>query len=197
MTSEAKSVSGARGGSVALVLSLTLVRIPLAAAFAVLLLAAPQAPWRLWACVAIVVAIELSDLADGMLARRQRVASELGAALDPYADSVSRLTVYWSLAAAGLALWPVPLVMAVRDVTVAYSRILLARRGRTVAAAASGKIKAICQGAAALGLLLVPLLKSATDWAAILSWLVICVTAASAVEYVWKGCLVLGKEADE
>ena len=69
--------------------------------------------------------------------------STWGAALDPYMDSFSRLIVYWTLACAGLVTPLVPLVMALRDVTVAYCRIFLARAGHTVAANWSGKIDSV------------------------------------------------------
>ena len=48
--------------------------------------------------------IELTDALDGAIARARGVTSELGATLDPLTDSMSRLIVYWTLAAAGGAL---------------------------------------------------------------------------------------------
>lgn len=194
MSTVSEMATDRRRGRFALVLGVTLVRIPLAVALAGLLLAAPKA---VWAALAVIVLIEVSDLADGLLARRHAVVSELGAALDPYCDSVSRLIVYWSLAAAGRAWWAVPLVMALRDVTTAYSRILLARRGRTVAAALSGKIKAVVQGAAALPLVALPWFDpSVRLWLMpAVSWAVIAVTAASAIEYVARAARVFSKDA--
>jgi CDP-diacylglycerol--glycerol-3-phosphate 3-phosphatidyltransferase len=129
---------------------------------------------------------EVTDALDGFFARRLGVVSETGAMLDPYADSVSRLIVYWSLAGAGSALAFVPLVMAVRDVTVAYARITWVRQGKSVSARLSGKVKAVVQGVAAFALLWGPLYVKATGvWITVaLSWLVIAVTVYSAVDYV-------------
>ena len=84
---------------------------------------------------------------------------------------------------APLALPVVPLVMALRDVTVAYTRLHLAAHGGSVSARRSGKIKAVVQGAGAMLLLLMPVL----GWPGgktVVSWIVLGVTAASAVEYV-------------
>ncbi|MEM7357205.1 MAG: CDP-alcohol phosphatidyltransferase family protein, partial [Acidobacteriota bacterium] len=98
----------------------------------------------------------------------------------------ARLIVYWSLAAAGLTLAVLPLVMALRDITVAYSRLSMAQHGVSVAARRSGKIKAWVQGLGAIFLLLGPLHVgwSSPGSVVVASWLVLLVTAASAIEYV-------------
>jgi CDP-diacylglycerol--glycerol-3-phosphate 3-phosphatidyltransferase len=129
--------------------------------------------------------IELTDLLDGFSARRLNLVSEQGAMLDPYADSVSRLIVFWSMASVNYIIFLVPLVMAVRDVTVAYSRIILTRNNRSVAAKRSGKIKAIVQGVGAFFILLGPVYWKVTGtWTIhLFSWIVIIATAASVVEY--------------
>lgn len=136
-------------------------------------------------CLALLGLIEISDLLDGFSARRLGIVSEEGAMLDPYADSVSRLIVFWSMASVNYIIFLVPLVMALRDVTVAYSRIVLTRHNRSVAAKKSGKIKAIVQGVGAFAILLGPVYwKWIGTWPkVVLSWIVIIATAASVVEY--------------
>jgi cardiolipin synthase len=71
-----------------------------------LVLAVPVAalvPWsahHLWATTAslvLIVIIEASDVLDGTLARKINSTSHFGKVFDPYADSISRLIVYWSL----------------------------------------------------------------------------------------------------
>jgi len=169
-----------------LVLSLTLARIPLALAFAALYAAAAPSIARILAGLILLGLMELSDVFDGLIARRLGVVSEWGAMLDPYADSFSRLVVFWSLALAGYVLWITVLVMALRDVTVSYCRVTLTRSGRTVRAMRSGKIKAIVQAVAGLIIVLAPAFErwiGAWIYPA-LSWLVALVTAASAAEYV-------------
>ncbi len=182
--------STAVSGRYLLVQGMTLVRIPLAIAFSAVLLqtqalySAPSVPVIL-ACSVLLACSEVSDFLDGFLARRLGVVSEWGAMLDPYSDSVSRLIVYWSLATAGLALGVVPLVMAIRDVTVAYCRITWVRRGKSVSAKWSGKIKAVVQGVVAFALLWNPLLVEMIGRAVVpLSWLVIAVTVYSAIDYL-------------
>ncbi len=166
-----------------LVQAVTAVRLPLAAAFALVVLGLGSAPPAPYVALALLVLIEVSDGLDGWLARRLGVVSTWGEMFDPFVDSVSRLVVYWSLAAAGLTFAVLPLVMALRDVTVAYSRLLLQSRGRSVSARWSGKIKATVQGVGAMFLVLAPL-GPMPEAATAVSWFVLVVTGLSAVEYV-------------
>jgi len=169
-----------------LVQSLTAVRIPLAVAFAITLPQTVADPSRLWLCLVLLGLQELSDVLDGWLARRLGVVSEWGKLFDPFADSTSRLIVYWSLAVAGRTFAVVPLVMAVRDITVAYSRLALTRQGGSVGARRSGKVKAWVQGLGAMFLLMAPLHLAWSGDASpqVASWVVLVVTASSAIEYV-------------
>ncbi len=159
-----------------------------------LLLALPVAvlvPWSLhetWATTAsvfLILTIEASDILDGTLARSINSTSQFGKVFDPYADSISRLIVYWSLAVLSRCLYFVPLVMAVRDVTVAYARMVMMRRGMDVSARHTGKLKAVVQGLCALGLMAGPLYWGSHERVVVitLSAAVIIVTVASMVDY--------------
>ncbi len=123
--------------------ALTLGRIVLAPLFFILVsLAGPGLSPALIAGWVVLLAIELSDLLDGFVARRFGQESELGKVLDPFADSISRLTYFVALAgAAVLPVW-VLLVLVYRDVSVAYIRVMLSREGKLMSARLSGKVKA-------------------------------------------------------
>jgi len=183
--------SSCRKSSFRIVQSLTLSRLPLAAAFAAVLLSfdrslpVPQSPSVLIFCAILLVLLELTDLLDGIVARKTRTVTEWGAMLDPYADSIARLTVYWALAYRGLAMALVPLVMACRDVTVAYCRIILARCNKSVSAKWSGKMKAQFQSVGSIFLLLGPFYWETTGKWTIhaLSGIVAVVTLVSVFEY--------------
>lgn len=172
---------------------MTLIRIPMAVAFGLILVYTSPSDLKLIACLALLGLIEASDLLDGVIARRYGLVSEYGAMLDPYADSITRLIVYWSMAAHDLVLFLVPLAMALRDVTVAYARISLAKKNRTVSAKRSGKIKAMFQAIGAFVALLGPYYwDKIGDWSFFaLSWVLITVTLLSAVEYVRAALLAL------
>jgi CDP-diacylglycerol--glycerol-3-phosphate 3-phosphatidyltransferase len=186
------NITGTKRFRFFVVFLLTISRGPLAVSFAVLFLTVGTGWTRIVLGLFLLAAMELTDLLDGFVARRLGVVTEWGAALDPYMDSFSRLTVYWTLACAGLTLPLVPLVMALRDVTVAYCRIFLARAGHTVAANWSGKIKAVVQGVTAMVIVAEPVYRPLLgSWLTSLgAWVVIVVTLASAAEYVKQAAVV-------
>ena len=169
-----------------LIQSVTLARIPLAIVFSIVLHTKEFAVHTLIWSTALLVLIEATDLLDGIFARRHSLVSEYGAMLDPFADSLSRLIIYWSLASQGLVLFLVPLCMALRDITVAYARILLAKKAQSVSARSSGKIKASVQAVGSFLLLFGPVYWNITgDWTInVLSGIIITVTLLSTVEYV-------------
>ncbi len=160
-------------------------RLVFAAGVAVLTLWSRDQRWAIIASTALILAIEISDFADGHLARKHGAVSVWGKMFDPYVDSLSRLTVYWSLAVTGRCLAFVPLLMAMRDVTTAYARILLVRSGRDIGARFTGKLKAVVQGVCALLLMAGPLYCGRWEQHLIyvLSFLVAAVTLASLVDY--------------
>lgn len=166
--------------------SMTLGRIPIAVLFLVVLIYGRETTFTLVLNLFLLSLIEFTDLFDGIIARKFGLVTESGATLDPFADSVSRLIVYWALATQGLVLFLVPLIMALRDITVAYSRIVLTQNNRTVAAKKSGKLKATVQAIGSFLALLGPFYwEHLGRWSFYaLSWIIITVTFLSAIEYV-------------
>lgn len=166
--------------------SITLIRIPFSIIFAILFLSSEHTTLTLVLSIVLLILIEVTDAIDGKIARRFDLVSEYGATLDPFSDSITRLIIYWSLASKNFVIFLVPLSMAVRDITVAYSRIILAQKKRSVSARISGKIKAFVQAIGSFLALLGPLYWNHTGpWIIyMLSWIIISVTLLSAVEYV-------------
>jgi CDP-diacylglycerol--glycerol-3-phosphate 3-phosphatidyltransferase len=101
--------------------------------------------------LAVVILAELSDLLDGIVARRRNVVTELGKILDPMADSIFRLSFFFALTQGfvKLPLWLV-LLFFYRDSVVSLLRTVCALRGIALAARMSGKIKAAVQGTVAI-----------------------------------------------
>lgn len=129
----------------------TLSRLVLAPLFLVAFVGGGDAglPWAL----ALAVFFEVTDMVDGYVARRLEQTSQLGKILDPLADSVSRFTVFLGFLVEGWAgVWAIaPLFW--RDSIVSTVRVLAASQGVLVSARFSGKLKAIVQGAAIVGIL--------------------------------------------
>lgn len=90
----------------------------------------------------IFIIIELSDLFDGILARKMKEESQLGKILDPFADSFSRLTYF--ICFSGIKIMPlwILLILVYRDLTVSFFRIYLSKKGFLHGSRWSGKIKA-------------------------------------------------------
>jgi CDP-diacylglycerol--glycerol-3-phosphate 3-phosphatidyltransferase len=92
--------------------------------------------------ILLFVIIELTDLFDGMVARSRNEVSDTGKILDPFADSFSRLTYFICFAGSGfMPLWAFLLIMY-RDLAVAFIRQLVSRKGVSMPARLSGKMKA-------------------------------------------------------
>lgn len=153
--------------------------------------AAPAPPeWIIGAMLALVILSESSDLVDGYVARRTGTVGELGGLLDPWCDSLARLTMFFALALSGGVSIAVPFVMTARDITVAYTRIIQAHTGGKTSARSSGKFKAIVQGAGLL--VLVAIVGRHAGWAEATRWIaaaaIIVVTIWSLADYV-RSCL--------
>jgi len=106
-----------------------------------------------WVPIILIVLLsicEFSDLFDGILARRKNQVTDLGKVFDPMADSITRITVFFTFTQGVIAL-PILLVLVFlyREFVINTFRTLCALRGYALAARMSGKIKAILQAIAA------------------------------------------------
>jgi len=91
----------------------------------------------------IFILIEVSDLLDGMAARRMKTVSAFGKLFDPFADVFARLTYFVCFAFTGLMpLW-IFLVIIYREFSQLFLRQLLADRGVAMGARPGGKVKAV------------------------------------------------------
>lgn len=169
---------------------LTAARLPLAPLAVVALVVG--GPWGFGLAAVLALLLELTDLADGWIARRYDVVSDFGKLFDPFSDAFSRFTLFLGLYAIGHAsLWMV-LGIYYRDSTVAFLRSIAATRNVVVAARQSGKIKAVVQGVgtqiAFLALLAHSLDPQGLAWMAEVPWwtmLVVTVgTMLSLVDYL-------------
>lgn len=123
------------------------VRIPLAAAFALL----PGTPAR----VVVLALAAASDILDGRVARRYGP-SRLGAFVDPVVDKLFMATAFGVVLAAGGLRWYEVLGVLARDIvaTAAFVVTAVRRRPASIPARAGGKAVTIGQGLTLLGFLL-------------------------------------------
>jgi CDP-diacylglycerol--glycerol-3-phosphate 3-phosphatidyltransferase len=147
----------------------------------------------LWARIgafAIVAINELTDLFDGIIARRRNEITDFGKIADPLADSVSRFTVFLCFIAAGYApVWMIAFIFY-RDIVVSYVRVLAGMHGKVMGARRSGKFKAMAQGPSTLIILLLDIIREMTpipwfhQFTFILIGFVTLVTVISGIDYV-------------
>jgi CDP-diacylglycerol--glycerol-3-phosphate 3-phosphatidyltransferase len=111
----------------------------------------------LWA---LFLVIEVSDLFDGLAARREGNVSDFGKLFDPYADVFARITYFVCFVLGGLMpAWAFILILY-RELSINFMRMLLAQRGIAMGARKGGKLKsATYMAAGAASLLYVSLLK--------------------------------------
>lgn len=137
----------------------------------------------------LVTLCELTDIFDGVAARRSNGVTELGKILDPMADSIVRLSVFLSFTQ-GIIKLPLLLVIlfVCRDAVISTLRTLCALRGKALAARTSGKVKAVIQGVAIFSILLT-MIPYTQGWIALsqLRLVSFWVVAATALYTLWSG----------
>lgn len=138
-----------------------------------------------WWIFAAWTALCLTDGVDGYLARRHGT-TRSGAFLDPLADKVLVLGALAALVAID-RFWIVPvLVIAAREVAISMYRSYWARRGLSIPARQSAKLKTLTQQLA-VGFALIPAAAN-PEWAAdVLLWLAVALTVATGIHYLYDG----------
>jgi CDP-diacylglycerol--glycerol-3-phosphate 3-phosphatidyltransferase len=162
--------------------AITMVRV-LALPVVVLLIVGTDTRWQ---ALAVWFVLAVSDLADGWLARRQG-ATRSGAFLDPLADKVLVLGAMTALVAKG-AMWWVPVTLiASREVAVSAYRSYVGRRGISVPARMTGKVKTWIQ-AIAVGLAIAPLASDAYLASVdVVMWVAVALTLVTGVQFFHEG----------
>lgn len=169
--------------------ALTAARLPLAPLAVVFMLQGE--PWALGVAAALALLLEISDLADGWWARRNRAVTNFGKLFDPFSDAITRFTLFLGLYALDVAdLWMI-IVIFYRDASVSFFRTVAAVRNVVLSARASGKIKAVVQGVGTQIIFLALMGKSMMPeltWLDRVPWwtmlIVTLVTAGSFVDYL-------------
>ncbi|TNE60279.1 MAG: CDP-diacylglycerol--glycerol-3-phosphate 3-phosphatidyltransferase [Alphaproteobacteria bacterium] len=146
-----------------------------------------QEAWM--AALAVMIIGEITDFLDGFIARRYKQVTAIGKIIDPMADSLYRQIVFIGFHAAGLLPTWMLVILFSRDIIVSYLRVVSEQHGITLSARQSGKIKALAQGFAQMGVVILFILQgwdvvSGVDQFAFWLFLVATVvTAWSLVDY--------------
>ncbi len=189
---------------------LTMARIILIPVF-VLFMFAEFIPWHNFVALAIFIIASLTDMLDGMLARKMKLVTNFGKFMDPLADKLLVITALLCLlsikegkylcyigdkalpftqkiAALGI------IIIVAREFVISGFRLVASDAGIVIAASIWGKIKtattmvAICVIIAsmeeALAVLTIP--------AQVLFWISVVLTVVSLVDYIVKNIAVIG-----
>ncbi|MBN2410802.1 CDP-diacylglycerol--glycerol-3-phosphate 3-phosphatidyltransferase [candidate division KSB1 bacterium] len=133
--------------------TLTLIRIAATPPF--LLFYWLDTTWSLFVCLLLYIVFEITDFLDGNIARRSNMVSDFGKLMDPFADSISRFTVFLCFLSSHLAPVWIIAIFFYRDVFVSVVRVFSMKEGVVVAARKSGKTKAWVQAIAIFGVLFI------------------------------------------
>jgi len=124
---------------------LTLFRIILAPVFfAVYFLPLPlPTVWMVVLLWVISIVAELTDMFDGMAARRLNQSSDFGKLFDPFADTLMQLTAFLCFVIQGILPPALFLLIIYREFGILLVRNLMLLKGATMGARISGKIKTV------------------------------------------------------
>jgi CDP-diacylglycerol--glycerol-3-phosphate 3-phosphatidyltransferase len=135
-----------------------------------------------WPVAGVWLALTLTDGLDGFIARRHGT-TRSGAFLDPLADKLLVLGAMATLVATGVFSWVPVALIAARELAISVYRSAAGRRGVSVPARTSAKVKTFTQDVA-VGLALMPP-TAARPWLAVaVLWLAVGLTLVSGAQYL-------------
>ena len=156
-------------------------------------------PFHFTVALVFFVAASLTDLFDGIIARRRNLITAFGKLMDPLADKVLICSAFIAFIELDwMPAWMVILIVA-RELAITGLRLLAANKNLVLAAERQGKNKTIFQITAIIALLVT---HSHADWgivgqlfafhawawwvAEISKWVAVALTALSGFLYLWK-----------
>ena len=180
---------------------LTVSRLILTAFFLMALLF--DFPYHYNVALVLFVAASLTDLFDGIIARRRNLLTDFGKLMDPLADKVLICSAFIAFIELNwMPAWMVILIVA-RELAITGLRLLAASKNLVLAAERQGKNKTISQITAIIALLVT---HSHADWGIVgqlfafeiadqawawwvaeaSKWVAVALTALSGFLYLWK-----------
>jgi len=170
---------------------LTIIRVISTAVMAVFLLL--DGPVFAWLSFVLFIAASLTDFADGYIARKQNLVTNLGKFMDPLADKILNYSVMVLLIPEGLIPALGLVIILFREFMVSGIRQSAAEQGKVIAANIWGKIKTFFQDISLVAILLlravgVPFL---APLSLVLVWICVGLTVISGAIYLVQNISVL------
>ena len=128
-----------------------------------------QTPEEYLFCGVLLVVSGITDIMDGIIARRWNLVTDLGKVLDPMADKLTQFTVAIVIAMRQPWMWPLPALLAVKDLGLCLGGLLLYRRQHQVHSSRwYGKLATVVFYVVTIGLVAFPeLMEARYVWAAV------------------------------
>ena len=124
------------------------------------------APWTVPVLWLIFVASEVTDMLDGMIARKRGEVSDFGKFFDPFADTLTQVTYFFCFVIDGILPSILFLAVLYREFSILFIRNLMLKKGIAMGARMGGKIKTFAYiFAGALALLASSVLRLGMDGA--------------------------------
>ena len=163
---------------------LTLLRIFLVPIFMVFQLF-PITRYNLLIALFLFVLASLTDLVDGMLARRNNQVTDFGKIMDPLADKLLVTAALVGFVQLGYINAWVAMIIIGRELLVTSLRVVASGKGRVIAANIWGKVKTVSQMTALIVLMLMGGLHLPLLAGSICMWVAAAFTVISGVQYMW------------
>jgi CDP-diacylglycerol--glycerol-3-phosphate 3-phosphatidyltransferase len=94
------------------------------------------------------IVAELTDMLDGMIARKRGEVSDFGKLFDPFADTLVQLTLLLCFVISGILPFFLYLIVLYREFSILFVRNLMLRKGVAMGARLGGKLKTVAYIAA-------------------------------------------------
>ncbi|MDR2186171.1 MAG: CDP-diacylglycerol--glycerol-3-phosphate 3-phosphatidyltransferase [Treponema sp.] len=99
--------------------------------------------WTVPVLWALFIVTELTDMIDGMIARKRKEVSDFGKLYDPFADTLVQLTYFLCFVIDGILPVFLLLIVLYREFCILFIRNLMLRKGAAMGARMGGKIKTV------------------------------------------------------
>ena len=165
---------------------LTLIRVALIPLFVFFMLSDIGGEYNKWIALAIFIVASLTDMLDGMIARKYNLVTNFGKFMDPLADKLlvcSALICFTGLNA--LPSWMVIIIIS-REFIISGFRLVASDNGVVIAASYWGKFKTVFQ------IIMICLIIASIEnvffvyLTTIVTWIALILTVVSLIDYIYK-----------
>ena len=102
-----------------------------------------SAVWTVPVLWVLFLVSEITDMLDGMAARKRGEVSDFGKLYDPFADTLTQITFFFCFVIDGVLPPLLFLVVLYREFSILFIRNLMLKKGITLGARMSGKVKTV------------------------------------------------------